>query len=56
MQCRMGRGDGRVGRVDGSMHLFSEGVFEVELPLKLMYGYSLIVATVKPFTEGARCE
>ena len=24
------------GRVDGSMHLFSEGILEVELSMKLM--------------------
>ncbi len=43
-------------RVDGSMHLYSEQVFQVELSLKLMYGYFLIVATVKPFTERAMDE
>ena len=49
-------GGGGWGRVERSILLFSEGIFEVELFLKLMYGYFLIVATVKPFTEGAMHE
>ena len=44
------------GRADRTIHLFSGQIFEVELSLKLMYVYFLIVVTVKPFTEGAMHE